>query len=72
MREHLGSELDQFIQLYLGRSLQRRPLRGRELKGTHAANADITKPLNRVEALRPPPLSGEPRIDQCVAEFIGQ
>ncbi len=72
MREHIGSELDQLIYLHVGRSPQRGSFRGRELEGAHAASSDVTEPLNGVEALRPPALRGEPRIDQCVAEFIGQ
>ena len=72
MRENLGGEFDQLIHLHLGRSSQRRPLRGRKLKGTHSANADVAEPLNCVEVLGPSALSGEPRIDQCIAEFIGQ
>ncbi len=72
MREYLGSELDQLIHLHVGGSPQRGSFRGRELKGAHSTNSDVTQPLNGVEGLRPSALSGEPRIDQCVAEFIGQ
>jgi len=72
MREHLGSQFDQLIHVYLGRSLQRRPPGGRELERTHAAYSDVAESLNCVEALRPSTLSGEPRIDQRIAEFIGQ
>ena len=72
MREHLGGEFDQLIHLYLGRTLQRRTLGGRELERTHSTNSNVAEPLNCVEALGPSTQGGKPRIDQCIAEFIGQ
>ncbi len=72
MRQHAGSELDQFINLQLGRLSQRRTLRRREFEGAHATNADVAQPFDGVEAVRPTTLGGEPGIDECVAESVRQ
>jgi len=72
MCEYFRCHFDQLIHLHLGRSPERRPLRGCELEGTHSANSDVAEPLDGVEILGPSALGGEPRIDQCVAEFIRQ
>src|SRR5580698_10874551 len=72
MSEHLGGELDQFIDLHLGRSSQRRPCRGRILQCSHSASADIAESLDGVETLRMPALSRQPGIDERIPELVRQ
>ena len=48
------------------------PSGGSEFEGAHAARSDIAKPFDGIEALGCSALGGQPRIDQGIAEAIGQ
>ena len=73
MCEHLGGEFHQLIHAAPWPTVSApAPLRVRTPGAPIAANSYVAKPLNCIEALGPSALGGKPRIDQRIAEFIGQ
>ena len=72
MREHLGCKFNELADLYAVGLARSRPERRSKFQGTHAAGAGVTEPLNGIERFRWATLRGQPGIDQCVAEAVGQ
>ena len=70
--QNFRRQFDQGINLNLLRLLRFWPDGRRKLQRTHAARAGVTKPFHRIETFGRPALRRQPRINQGVAEPVGQ
>ena len=73
MREHLGGQPDQGVDVEPARRAGARSLQRRKLQRAHAAGAGVAKPLDGVEALGRAALRRQPGVDAGMRRVgIGQ
>ena len=68
--QHSVCKRDESVNLNLSHRSRRFIEHGLEFQRAHSAHAGIAEPLNGSEASELPSLTGEPRIDQHIAEFV--